>query len=169
MTKFFVPACGTEFTLDEPWTFFLYAERRNEALFKAFGRFIPELEWVDVDPYWSYCDAISPAFLQSIQKITIDQYGYSSANFVKAAQVTFMPGTKLKVARVYIRNGQKGEYDSITLTVHKTTHPLLLAAASERKKKKMATYGRFWVKLADFNKIHGTILKENVRQHIVEK
>lgn len=165
--QFFVPACGSEFTLDEPWTFLLYIERRNKALFKAFGNFLGQLDWVDVDPYYGYTWGFElPADVKEIAyKTTTNKHGYSSTDIVKAAKITFMPGTKLKVARVYIRNGQKGEYDSITMTLHETTHPLLLMAAGKKKKK---TYGRFWVKLIDFNKINGTIVNPHVREHLTE-
>jgi len=166
MTRFFAPACGTEFTLDEPWTFLLYVERRNSQLFKAFGHFVTELNWVEVTDYSGYNTCGLPeTFLPDIRGLIPWPHGGGVyTGYTKAAQVTFMPGTKLKVARVYIRNGQKGEYDSITLSVHKTTHPLLLAAANGKKKK---TYGKFWVKLTDFNQIDGTVLEENVRPHNV--
>lgn len=157
--QFFVPACGTEFVLDKPWTFLLYVESRNEQLFKAYGRFLDKLEWVEVDPYgYSGWSRTIPDDLKA--QITSTQERYSQ--WSHAAQITFMPGTKLKVARVYIRNGQKGEYDSITLSLHETNDPMLIMAAGKKKKK---TYGRFWVKLTDFNKIDGTVVDSNVREH----
>lgn len=159
--QFFVPACGTEFELVEPWTFLLYIEDRNQKFFEAYGKFLDKLFWVDVDPYGDG----DPWF---IPKPLASQLRQSSTNrwqsWNKAAQITFMPGTKLKVARVYVRNGQKGEYDSITLSLQETNDPMLLMAASD-KKKKPKSFGRFWVKLVDFNKINGTIIKTNVRKH----
>lgn len=160
--KFFVPACGTDFVLEEPWTFFLYVERRNKSLFKAFGNYLSDLEWIEVDSYSGWGVDLPKTLEENITVQTQRPYGIWS-NFIKAAQITFMPGTKLKVARVYIRNGQKGEFDSITLSLQETTHPLLLLANKSSRSKK--SYGRFWVKLIDFNKINGTILNPNVREH----
>jgi hypothetical protein len=52
--------------------------------------------------------------------------------------ITLPQGTMLKIDRIYIKSGQK-EFDSITFKVAKTIDGI--------------PYGRFWVKLADANKI----------------
>lgn len=57
----------------------------------------------------------------------------------KSADVTLPMGTRLKVARIYVRHGV-GDYDSITFTINK--HP------TDKKLK-----ARFWCKLNDANKI----------------
>jgi hypothetical protein len=53
--------------------------------------------------------------------------------------VTLPKGTRLKVARIYVRHGA-GDFDSITFTINK--HP------TDKKLK-----ARFWCKLNDANKI----------------
>lgn len=159
--QFFVPACGTEFVLTEPWTFLLYVESRNESLFNAFGHYVTDLKWEEVDGYSGYGVSLPDSLREQISSNS----GRHWRSTNKAAQISFMPGARLRVERVYIRNGQKGEYDSITLSVLETSHPFLLHAGKTKSGKKKKKLARFWVKLNDFNKIQGEITKENVRQH----
>lgn len=58
---------------------------------------------------------------------------------VESVSATLPAGTILKIDRIYIRKGQK-DYDSVTFHV-------------VNSKGKKVTNARFWVKLADANKI----------------
>jgi hypothetical protein len=62
-------------------------------------------------------------------------------------KVTLPATTKLKVARIYIRNGMS-EYSSLTFTIVET--PLQSAGLAKRK----GVRAGFWAKLADVNNMH---------------
>lgn len=61
-----------------------------------------------------------------------------------SSKVTLQPGTLMKVDRIYIRKGC-GDFDSVTFRM------------SHQDGKKLKRSQRFWVKLADANKI---VMKE---------
>lgn len=77
-------------------------------------------------------------------RLGFDEWG--DYNSPKSAQITLPAGTKLKVARIYIRNGgaDMKEFDSLTFNCN--SH---LSAAQARKQG--AVKGRFWAKLIDVN------------------
>lgn len=66
---------------------------------------------------------------------------------------TFPADSEFVVDRIYVRNGNK-EFSSVTLMVTKTTDLILTKKGTRQapfKSKGEKHYGRFWVKLADFN------------------
>jgi hypothetical protein len=67
------------------------------------------------------------------------KYRWDMRDPQKPKDVTFPKGTRLKVARIYVRQGVE-DFDSITFTINK--HP------TDKKLK-----ARFWCKLNDANKI----------------
>ena len=106
----FVPELGTELELTQDWTFTLYAEHRNESLWKIAGKPMP---------------------------------GYGYGNRLQSIPMTLPAGTVMKVARIYVRNGQ-GAYSSLTFS---------LKSMNGKK-----ASGRFWAKLADVNQLDCKIL-----------
>lgn len=157
--KFFIPAVGTVFELEKPWEFLLYFEERNKTLFQAFGSNVNQLVLKNTDKYGSYGTANICRYFPSV-------HIYGGGWVEKAAQFSLPPGTVLRVDRVYIRSGQAGEFDSVTLTVKDTTHPFLLYSGKTKSGKKKTSLGRFWVKLCDFNKIDARVLENTARPHI---
>jgi hypothetical protein len=116
-----IPTIGTELELAADWNFNLYNEGRNR---KFWEKIIPEVAYYDAE--------------RDRQMIHGRLWGYSgSGNY--GHPVTLPQGTRLKVARIYIRQGADS-FDSITFTIVKH---------SENKKIK----GRFWVKLAEVNQM----------------
>jgi hypothetical protein len=109
--RFCVPTIGTQIVLAKPWTFDVYNEYRNGSLLK-----IMRDGWTEDDINW---------------RDDVKSMG----------QCTFPAGTKLKVARIYIRLGLS-DFDSLTFTVKE--------CPDGRFKKKGI---RFWAKLRDVNKI----------------
>lgn len=159
--RFFVPAVGTTFKLLEPWTFLLYVERRNESLFNAFGSNIQHLEWKEVTPYWGWAGGNVSTQRHKFEQPNAN--GHTQCG--KAARFILPAGSILRVKRVYIRSGQKGEFDSVTMSVRETTHPFLIYAGKTKSGKRKKSLGDFWVKLCDFNTIDGEVIDENVRLH----
>ena len=158
--RFFVPAVGTTFKLLEPWEFLLYVESRNESLFDAFGYNIEHLVWEPVTPYWAWAGG---NVMSQEHKFRGSAGNYKDISC--AARFLLPAGTILKVKRMYIRSGQKGKFDSVTMSVLDTTHPFLVYAAKSKSGKRKKVLGSFWVKLVDFNTIDGEIIDEHVRQH----
>ena len=64
-------------------------------------------------------------------------------------ETTFVAGTKLKIARIYIRNGAK-DYSSITFSIQ--------SSPGQYKK------GRFWAKLQQVNNMHINIMHEAAQE-----
>ena len=116
-----IPTIGTELELAADWNFTLYNERRNS---KFWEKIIPEVAYHDRDRDDEYHNG--------------RRWGYSGrGNY--GHPVSLPQGTRLKVARIYIRQGVDS-FDSITFTIVKH---------SEDKKIK----GRFWVKIAEVNQM----------------
>lgn len=127
----FIPAIATKMVLTEPWTFTMYMETRNNKLIGELLRY----GW-------------------DIRKPERDEEGYYK--YAWDARVlgpcTFPAGTWLSVDRIYIRKGQN-DYNSISFNMH-------LDHFDVRTQKKVRIKGRFWVKLADANKIQMEVLPD---------
>lgn len=165
MPKFYMPSIGTEIVLTEPWEFLLYAESRNETLFKAFGKHILDLAWEEVDPYPGFCSVLVH-YNVDITKQTTSRWGQTYRQICKAARLALPVGTKLRIDRVYVRAGQNGEFDSVTMSILDTTHPFLLFSGKTKSGGKKKCLGRFWTKLCDFNTISADVTKDTVKTHI---
>lgn len=162
--RFFIPAVGTTFRLLEPWTFLLYVERRNSSLFDAFGTNVEHLVWEDVEPYFGWgCSNLDSQ--RHKFEVSVTRGGRTFTEIGRAARFVLPAGTLLRVKRVYIRSGQGGEFDSVTMSVRETTHPFLLYAGKTKTGNRKKSLGDFWAKLVDFNTIEGEIVDDNVRQH----
>ena len=90
--RLLVPTIGTEMTLDAPWTFTLYQERRNQKFANNnFG-----LGW-SAYPGWTLAKRNEPL----------------------TKEITLPAGTILKVARIYVRSTTADfrNFDSVTFNV----------------------------------------------------
>lgn len=65
---------------------------------------------------------------------------------------TLPAGSRFAVDRIYVRKGAK-EFSSVTLRILDTTDAVLVKAKGNRK-----SFGRFWVKLADFNNANFSVV-----------
>lgn len=153
MTRLFIPPLGTEIELAADWHFRLFDEHRND---KMINLLAPPRPQRAIDGFWGLsreerADTLNKSGWQReggpfTPDDDVSHYGVS-----KFATVSLPAGTKLKVQRIYIRQGQKG-FDSVTFTVSG-----LPADAGDKApalvKKKPKDIGRFWVKLADANQI----------------
>lgn len=119
--KLYVPSLGDKLVLTKPWRFKLYGEWRNDTLFKALSLPFPMESGRRSDGTEWQCRA---------------QNGFVTA--------TLPVGTELKVARIYIRNGQK-DFDSITFSA------AIMPKHWPRglKKPLKPARVRFWAKLRD--------------------
>lgn len=149
MTRLFIPPLGFEITLTEDWTFKLFDEHRNQSLLKSAGLECPRLD----RDFHNLSRANQAEFVAK-------KGWFYAGNFLEDHYVdvnefytnmTLRAGTKLKIARVYIRLGQD-YFNSITFTcpllVSKPGDPLFRASRGKGM--------RFWVKLEDANKIEFT-------------
>jgi hypothetical protein len=150
--KLFIPALGTELTLQEPWAFTVYQESRNSSLISlltlkpskptaAFKK-AKAAEWatqVANYPRW-----YGRAATADDEQRYFESYWRQTMEGKKLGTHTFPAKTVLIVDRIYIRQGQD-DFDSVTFRA-KYYH------SSEQtgfgKKGKMV---RFWAKLDDVN------------------
>lgn len=118
MTQVYVPDIGSIIECADHWTFVLYNESRNDGVAEITG-------YKKSGSYTSWQDYGKP-------------YGV----------VTLPAGTKLRVDRVYIRQGLS-EYSSLTFVVQETSDERFYVTGPKGKKK--LKKARFWAKLADIN------------------
>ena len=109
--RLFIPPIGAVITLEKDWTFTLYKEYRNDNFAEA---------------------------LKLGKEIKSTRWG--ACRDWKDQMVTLPAGTKLKVSRIYIRNGVQ-DYNSVTFW-------------AENKELFGKKKPRFWVKLPEVNNIH---------------
>jgi hypothetical protein len=127
-----IPEIGSRLALEQDWEFTVHFEHRNGDLLEADG---------ETMPHWN---SNKKPYLR-----------------------TLVAGTEFLVDRIYIRNGME-DFSSVTLRIAKTTDEKILARGTKRipfKKsnaKDKTSYGRFWVKLADFNKANMVIIDDKV-------
>jgi len=147
MTQLFIPPLGFELTLTEDWTFKIFDERRNNSIFIAAGLECPRFqegfrsaslaqrETLLSNAGWGYDGGFA------------DAHYHHPDNFYTT--LTLRAGTKLKIARIYIRLGQD-DFNSVTFTC-----PLFVSKPGDPLFKAVGRKGlRFWVKLEDVNKIN---------------
>lgn len=75
---------------------------------------------------------------------------------------TLPAGSEFLVSRIYVRNGAK-DFSSITLYITKTTDKALTAVKPRRipfEHRSITHYGRFWVKLTDFNDAEFEVIRD---------
>lgn len=75
------------------------------------------------------------------RKLGVDTIGPSYGPNVQSTMVSLPTGTRLIVARIYVRQGAS-DFDSVTFRIRRGDHP-------ESKD----IFGRFWAKLEDVNMI----------------
>jgi hypothetical protein len=75
---------------------------------------------------------------------------------------TLPKGSVFSISRIYVRNGAK-DFSSVTLYILETTDEKLLAVKPNTvpfKAKGQKHYGRFWVKLSDFNNAEFEVVED---------
>lgn len=75
---------------------------------------------------------------------------------------TLPAGSEFLVSRIYVRNGAK-DFSSVTLYITHTTDKALTSVKPNRipfKSRGVAHYGRFWVKLTDFNDAEFEVVRD---------
>ena len=132
--QLYIPEIGTEFRLEQPWRFRLYAEDRNERIADLYGYHMSydsnhKMVWVKnehkhLQPY------------NKPYKEYDTWYAFVDKNSVDYIDVEFPINTILKVDRIYIRRGLK-EFSSISF----------YAQGLGTGKR------RFWAKLSDCNQL----------------
>jgi hypothetical protein len=129
--RLLIPTIGTILMLTDDWTFTLREERRNQ---KFANQPLLDLDYASWVGGQHLPDPDNPGRSKWVP------------NKGKTQDITLPKGTKLKVARIYIRNGGKDmkSYDSVTFTCN----PHLTAAKAQ---KLGVLKGRFWAKLLDVN------------------
>ncbi len=132
--KLYIPTIGERFTLIEPWTFEVFAERRNIKLFEYLKLMVP-YESTYGNGYRMPQNPNPPDRSEGHE-------AWNRWNNMPFTLHTFPVGTPIKVARIYIRAGVS-DYDSLTLSIVKNSIPGV--------KKHIGM--RFWAKLADVNKM----------------
>ena len=130
VSRITIPTIGSDLILAEPWAFMLFHEGRNSKFLEVLG--------------FEYGQGT---------EIDTGRTGWNG-NKIKdtASEVVLPTGTRLKVARIYIKNGV-GAFDSVTFSIRKGGWP------NDKKKS-----GRFWAKLNDVNRIVCTWDEETVKR-----
>lgn len=153
MTRLFIPPLGTEIELAADWHFRLFDEHRND---KMINLLAPPRPQRAIDGFWGLsreerADAMNESGWEREGGPFQPGDDHSCYGVAKFAPIMLPAGTKLKIQRIYIRQGQKG-FDSVTFTVSG-----LPADAADKvpalAKKKPKDVGRFWVKLEDANQM----------------
>jgi len=130
--KAIIPEIGSKLRIEEDWEFPLFKEHRNKDIFNA--------------------DNMAPPLYKDSHK---------------SYPRTLPAKTEFLVDRIYVRNGLK-DFSSITLKITSTTDANLNSAGMKnvpfksKNAKDKKSYGRFWVKLGDFNKANMTIIDDTV-------
>jgi hypothetical protein len=127
--RLLIPTIGTVLTLTKPWTFRLHEESRNT---KFANQPLLDLDYKSWPGGQHLPDPNNPGKTKWVQ------------NTAKAQDITLPKGTKLKVSRIYIRNGGKDMKDYDSVTFYCNSH-------IKGKKGKLVIKGRFWAKLLDVN------------------
>lgn len=148
--KLFIPPLGFEFALAADWTFALHQEHRNAGLLGAAG-LLQTLPNRANEEFWSLSDE-RKRVLWEASPWRLDDGQVPSGNFRfpdLQLPFTFRAGTRLKVDRIYIRQGQTG-FDSVSFRAARwVTAPTDPLARASTKSKSL----RFWAKLGDVNRI----------------
>lgn len=125
-----VPTIGDTLTLTAPWTFLLHPER------SYWGRNRDFAESLGHDTHIYYHQATEE----------------EKKRVLSPREVTLPAGSKLKVRRVYIRSTNKDfrEFDTYTFSLN-------MHVSKKKTQAQGLKRGRFFVKLADVNKILCTV------------
>lgn len=145
MPQLMIPALGATLALQEPWTFGLYRERKNETLIQALSITSPRPRDGMFNTHgWPETYSIDAA---NTGEMTLAD---GSTRFVRYGErimpVTLPAGTVLVVDRIYVRKGSKDfDFDSVTFRIKECPAGDLMS----RRPKYRAI--RFWAKLEDVN------------------
>lgn len=132
--KAFIPEIGSKLRLNKDWTFRLYFEPRNESITHKADDTKQLSSYFIFDPENSYYERTLPK------------------------------GSEFIVDRIYVRQGLK-EFSSVTMKIHNTTDQNILNAGKRKIGfSKEKTYGRFWVKLIDFNNAEFEIVEDGAKR-----
>jgi hypothetical protein len=166
-TPLYIPEIGDRITLAEDWTFPLYREHRNDALWAILSG--------NADPAIVALERRKTALVEELEAIRRRGAEEATGTLVKMAfetqlivrdedrsrdrelraelmevnmteasiAVTLPAGTVLAIDRIYIRKGIS-DYSSLSFNLTATLDPLISAARGRK---------RFWAKLADCNRI----------------
>lgn len=152
--RLFIPPLGYEFKLAADWTFALFHEHRNEGLISAAGllstipnRAVPDFWQMPAQKRARLWER-SPWRTEAGLSPGDDDWNDWRAGNVQTP-FTLRAGSRLKVERIYIRQGQK-DFDSVSFRVSEwptgADDPLTKAPAKVKSL-------RFWAKLGDVNRI----------------
>ena len=166
MTKLYIPEIGDELILAEPWSFKLYAERRNETLLKHFGYIcqfinisrrnllggyyaIPEEMLADRPVYRENYPGDYFEDINAFHTMVLDKLNDQHPEYI---DVTLEAGTKLKIDRIYIRKGNK-DFSSISFTTKDLGAVTIQSDYTWRSDRHVKAL-RFWAKLSECNNIN---------------
>ena len=147
--ELFIPPLGFELELAEDWTFPIYNEHRNLQLLSA-AQLIGTLPHRKYDDFWQLPTSRRMELWEKSPWRRGDGSLPNGAYLDDlCVPLTLRRGSRLKVERIYIRQGQ-GSFDSVTfrmpLWVSQTGDPLWRAPSKTKSL-------RFWAKLGDVNRI----------------
>lgn len=126
--KLYIPSLGNKLKLIEPWSFDLYAERRNDTLWEKLG--LP----TNAKNHFLSPDPITPEEIIRFNLVAT-QTGYRQSY---KTRTTLPVNSILTVDRIYIKKGGE-EFNSVTFNLN------TLSAGLTKGK------CRFWAKLHDVN------------------
>ena len=158
--RVFIPTINTKLQLDQPWSFLLYQESRNQNFLDLLRPVIGDLPTVPVTPYIDHVYNEDLWFLEYVE-YTEPQRRYDPRYVSSAPQFTLPAGSIVAVDRIYVRQ-KAADFDSVTFKLLSTTHPALMPY---RRQEPFAKSGRkiiarFWAKLDDVNTMDVSIIPE---------
>ena len=166
----FIPSLGTRLVLQGDWRFILHREYRNNAVMQVLAKPTIELATVSTSKLAferGECSAyyrnprvvkewereVAPPFYSAIPGLTSKQamvdLEYERDVYPETFDAMLPSGTVLIVDRIYIRKGSE-DYNSVTFRIEDCPDKRL---APKKAKGFMKGQARFWVKLADANRI----------------
>jgi len=155
--RLFIPEIGTRLTLEEPWTFTLHKEHRNDTIWEKLRAAYPDaFAAIDAEmtearelmlEYRSRPISRDPA----TDERNMEQFRAQLEHMqgIEKIDVTLPAGTELTIDRLYIRKGIS-DYSSVSFNLNKTDHEALNVKGRKR----------FWAKLEDVNRLEYLPLPE---------
>lgn len=158
--KLFIPELGTDLTLSKDWTFSLFYERRNSAVWDAFDSVTDNAltKWRESELVRLEALAEKDDNEYFLKNPTIGRWRYDNPYRIDQeninSNVTLPSKTKLRVDRIYIRKGQDA-FSSLSFLI--MSCPLKhLTASKDGGTFPKYQKRRFWAKLDDVNSIEFT-------------